>query len=131
MRRRLLLGGAALLLLGACGGKDQPTPSNAGDLTLTFFQGSDQIGAMLLSITGGPVQSVTSTVAGLVVSSAPATVGATKIIVTGAIHTGDLLKVRVPDTTLATSYSVHIDQVADNLTFSLLDPTAHSATIHK
>jgi len=37
--------------------------------------------------------------------------------------------VRVPDVTLASRYSVLTDQVADKITFSLIDPTPHTLTI--
>lgn len=131
MTRRVGLGMVALALATACGGKNPPTPSNAGDLQVSFFQGSGDVGGMLLSITGGPVEGVSASTSGLLVSFASPAVGTTRVLVTGPIHTGDILKVRVPDTTLSTSYTVHIDQVADNLTFALVDPSAHSATIHQ
>ncbi len=123
---------AALVLITACGGNGGPPPSPAGDLVVSYFQGGPAIGAMLITISGGPVQNVTA--AGgqsLQVSFASPATATTKIIVTGPLATGDILTLRVPDTTLATGYAVHLDQVADNVTFSLIDPTLHTLTIHR
>jgi uncharacterized lipoprotein len=49
--------------------------------------------------------------------------------VTGDLTTGALLRVRVPDVSKATSYRVQVDQVADRVTFSLIDPASHTLTI--
>lgn len=134
MRHFRTLGAIGLLaLVGACGGgKGGPPPSDAGDLTLSYFQGGPAAGAMLITITGGPVQTVTvPSGQQLQVSFSSPTAGTTRIIVTGPLSTGDILKLRVPDTTLATSYVPHVDQVADNVTFSLIDPSVHTLTIHR
>lgn len=130
MKPRVLSGMLALALASGCG-KNTPAPSNAGDLMVSFFQGPGEVGGLLLTITGGPVEGVTTTTSGLLVTSASPAAGMTRVLVTGPIHTGDILKVRVRDTTLSTSYAIHIDQVADNLTFALVDPSSHSATIHQ
>ena len=128
------LGGAAVLaLLGGCGGKDGgPQPSPAGDLVVTYFQGGVQPGAILLTITGGAVESV-SALPGVSVQVAYNVVipGTTKVLLTGAMSTGDLFKIRVADTTLATSYVARPDQVADNITFALVDPAGHTFTVHR
>ncbi len=134
MTRISRLGSIAILgLLSACGGKDGgPPPSQAGDLVVTYFQGGPTAGAMLLTITGGPVQGVTARSGQqLQVSFASSPPGTTKVIVTGTLGTGDILNVRVPDVSLSTNYSVQVDQVADNLTFSLIDLAGHTLTIHR
>jgi hypothetical protein len=122
-----------IALLASCGGGDEgPPPSQAGDLIVSYFQGGPQAGAMLFTITGGAVQGVTARSGqALSVSFATPTPGTTRVIITGTIGTGDILNVRVPDVTLSTSYVVRVDQVADNLTFSLIDPLLHNLTIHR
>ncbi len=57
--------------------------------------------------------------------------GTTRVLVSGLLVTGDLFKIQVADTTLATSYMARADQVADNLTFSLVDPLGHTFTVHR
>ena len=121
-----------IALLTSCGGDGGPPPSPAGDLIITYFRGGPAAGAMLLTIEGGAVQSVTArTGQALTVSYATPSAGITKVIIIGTIATGDILNVRVPDTTLSTDYVVRVDQVADNLTFSLIDPLLHNLTIHR
>lgn len=123
-----------IMLLASCGGGDDggPPPSQAGDLVISYFQGGPEVGAMLLTITGGVVQSVTARSGQtLTVSYATPAPGTTKVIISGAIRTGDILNVRVPDVTLSTGYAVKVDQVADNSTFSLIDPALHTLTIHR
>jgi hypothetical protein len=122
-----------LVVLASCGGGDGgPPPSQAGDLVVTYFRGGPAVGAMLFTISGGPVQSVTApSGVPLQVSFGSPAAGTTRVIVTGLLSTGDIAIVRVPDVTLSTSYTVHVDQVADNLTFSLIDPSVNTLTIHR
>ena len=63
------------------------------------------------------------------VSFASPAPGTTRVVVTGDLGTGTLLRVRVPDLSLAGNYTVRVDQVADRITFSLIDPGAHTLTI--
>jgi hypothetical protein len=129
------LGSFALIAaLAGCGGKDGGGPPGpvAGDLVVTYFQGGPAAGALLFTITGGQVQDVTARVAQQVqVSFASPVPGTTRVVVTGPLSTGDLVTVRVPDVSLASGYTVRVDQVADNVTFSLIDPSLHTLTIHR
>jgi hypothetical protein len=132
MRRSAGLGSLALIaFLASCGGNEGPPPSQAGDLVVTYFQGGPTAGAVLFTISGGAVQGVTARSGqSLQVSFASPVAGTTRVIVTGALSTGDILNVRVPDVSLSSGYTIHVDQVADNLTFSLIDPAGHTLTIH-
>jgi hypothetical protein len=128
MNRKRSLGLAAVvLLLGACG-SDGPEPSGAGELTVSYYQGGPTAGALLLTITGGPVESITASTSQQVAFESP-TPGTTRVVVTGDLATGALLRVRVPDVSKSTSYRVQVDQVADRVTFSLIDPAGHTLTI--
>ncbi len=121
-RRRIALAGLALLAAGAgCGGGKGPVGPIAGDLTVALFQGGPTPGALLLTVTGGAVQSVTA-LPGVQVTSAAAGPGVTRLLVTGTIGTGDLFRLRVPDIELSAGYTVRTDQAADNVTFALLNP---------
>lgn len=124
---------AAAALLGGCGGKDGGVPpSLAGDLVVTYFQGGAQPGAIMLTITGGAVQSAAPLPGSAVQVSYNVVVpGTTRVLVSGPLTTGDLFKIRVADTTLATSYVARADQVADNVTFALVDPNGHTFTVHR
>jgi hypothetical protein len=116
-----------LALAAACDDSGEP-PSRAGDLTVSYFQGGPSAGALLLTITGGEVQNVTAA-NGEQVSFASPSPGTTRVVVIGNLGTGTLLRIRVPDVTLASRYVVATDQVADKVTFSLIDPERHPLTI--
>jgi hypothetical protein len=113
----------------ACGDGSQP-PSGAGDLLVAYSSGSPDAGAMVLTITGGPVENITA-VGNQQVSFATPYPTTTRVVVIGTLTTGDVLRIRVPDVSQATSYTVRADQVADNTTFALLNPAQHTFTVHK
>lgn len=105
-------------------------PSNAGILQLTYFQGGPEAGALLITVTGGPVDSV-SAVGGQKVSFATPTAGVTRMVIAGTLANGDVLKLHVPDVTQVTQYHAHVDQVADKTTFALLNAASYTLTVHK
>lgn len=129
---RRLLGIATLGLLVSCGGGDGGGPPGpvAGDLTVSYFQGAVEAGALLITISGGPVTSVTA-LGGQQLSSASPFANTTKVFVAGTLATGDLFKIHVPDIAAFASYTARIDQVADKVTFALLDPVSYNLTVHK
>lgn len=127
MRRRRLLA-AAIGLLAACGNGSQP--SRAGELTVGLFEAGNDAGAILLTISGGTVESVRAAGGQQVSYSTPAA-GTTRVVVLGTLQTGDLLKIQVPDTSQVADYTARIDQVADKVTFALLDPSAYSLSVHR
>lgn len=133
IRRR---GTLAFLLAAtaACGG-GSPDPGGGlqpGILTASLFQPNASAGALLLSITGGIVTSVTAANPGAVqVSFASQVPGTTRVVVTGALQTGDLLKVAVADVSNPGGFTVRVDQVADNVTFALVDTGPYSVILHK
>lgn len=128
MSRRFSAGLAFFLCVAAACGDGVGPPSQAGDLTVSYFQGGPSAGALLLTITGGEVLEV-SAANGEQVTFASPSPGTTRVVVTGNLGTGTLLRVRVPDISLASRYVVVTDQVADRITFSLIDPQRHPLTI--
>ena len=123
-------GAAALLLAAACGGDDFSRPSGEGELLASYDQVGATAGALLLSITGGPVDSVRAVnPATELVEFASPYPGTTLVVVTGELGTGALLRLRVPDVSQASRYSVEILEVADKVTFSLIERSNHHLTI--
>lgn len=120
----LMLGIAA----GGCGDSGQ-NPSGTGDLFVSY-SGTGEAGAILLTISGGPVESATA-LQGQQVSSTSPYANTTKVVIIGESGNGDLLRIRVPDVSQATLYSVRADQVADKTSFALIDPARHSFSVHK
>jgi hypothetical protein len=121
---------AALVILAAACGDSGPTPSGAGDLLVSYHASPAEAGAMVLVISGGPVETV-SAVGNQTVSFARPYPTTTRVVVIGEATTGDLLRIRVPDVSQVTSYTVRAEQVADKTTFALLDPSRHTFSVHR
>jgi hypothetical protein len=120
---------ALAILVAACGDPGQ-NPSGAGDLLVSYHAGAALAGAMVLVISGGPVESV-SAVGNQTVSFAKPYPTTTRVVVIGEATTGDLLRLRVPDVGHVTRYTVRAEQVADKTTFALLDPSGHTFSVHR
>jgi len=125
---RRVLGGLALgaLLVVGCGG-DKPVGPVAGELTLTLATPNLTDGALLLRVVG-TIESVTP-VGNYRVESAPLPGGMTRIIVTGTITSGPLVRIRVPDVGVAAQYLALVEQAAHRQTFALLSTTEYQVTV--
>lgn len=127
---RRLITAALLWGLSATGcGDSNQNPSGSGDLFVTYT-GNGQAGAILLTISGGPVESVSAIGAQQVSSTSPYA-NTTKVVILGEVGNGDLLRIRVPDVSVVTQYNVRVDQVADKTSFALIDPSSHTFSVHK
>ena len=105
-------------------------PGARGDLTVSLVESGGDLGAVLLTVTGGEVETVTAIPGGVVVSFASPSPGVTRIVVSGALVHADLLRLRVPDVNAVSAYAIRIDQSAHAETFALLDPALSSFSIH-
>jgi hypothetical protein len=122
---------AGLLLLGAaagCGKKDIVQPV-AGDLTVSYTGPSQTDGALLV-VVNGTVTAVHG-VGGYQVASAPAGTTSTRVVITGSLNPGDILRVSVPDVAAVATYSAVVEAAADRNTYSLGDPLAYHANLRK
>jgi len=124
-----------LLALGvsgtlACGDKNGPSGPVAGDLTVSYSSPSVSDGALLLLIQGGPVASVRAA-GSQQVASASAGVNLQRVVVTGDLTSGDILRIAVPDVAAVASYAVQVEAAADRTTFSLNDPVSYRATVRR
>lgn len=114
------------VLLAGCG-KKEPVGPTAGQLTISYTGPSTSDGAMLLVLTGG-VDAVAGS-SGYQVASASAGVNTTRVVVTGSLVPGDLLRISVKD--VDASYGARLEAVADRNTFALTDPGSYQFTVRK
>ena len=122
MRRLLCL----LCLESACSAWSTPArPACSHKLTLTQIGTGG--GAIVVTISGGPVTAVHAP-AGFDVVSNTDTRG-THIIFIGILSLGDLATIDVPDTTKAAAYIASVDQVADGTTYALIDARGFQAAL--
>lgn len=129
----------AALALG-CGGSTPtppapppPPPPPApipGDLIVSVNGLGSNDGAVMMTVGGAPINAVAAANgANRLVSS---TAGQTlKLILSGSLANGDLVKVSVPDVAKVGSYNVAIDAVADRETFALGDLARYTAAIRR
>jgi hypothetical protein len=122
----------ALVVGSGCGGENGGTPPGVrGDLTVSFVESASDLGAVLLTVTGGEVEVATAIPGGVVVSFASPSPGVTRIVVSGALAPGDFLRLRVPDVNAVSAYAIRIDQSAHAETFALVDPALSSFSIRR
>jgi hypothetical protein len=121
----------AVLFIAACGADAPPIPQPvAGDLTMALTTPNSQDGALLLRIVGElAVQDVTPL--GNYRVSFHTQAGVTRVIITGDLAGGDILKFRVPDIGKASSYTAYVEQAASRTTYALLETSSYFLTVRK
>lgn len=112
----------------ACGGDDpDPTPKPvSGEVTVvlaTPFVGQD--GGMVLRVIGS-IDTVTA-VGGHQVSSVRQG-NLTRVVVTGNIEAGDLIRIKVPDLSQLGGYAAFVEQAAARNSYVLLDVSGYGLT---
>jgi hypothetical protein len=115
--RALLL--AVLLSATACGGGSDLSAPLSGPLDLAIRTPSDDVGIVLVEVTGGTVDSVTA----LSYRTKASSVGTAplRIVVSGALRDGKLVRIWVPDRTRASDYSATVVEAAARTTYLLQD----------
>lgn len=115
---------AALVPLSGCSNNTGPS---GAILSVTFSGPHGDDGAVLLTITGGPVDSVEAV--GYAVYTARSGTGPLKVIVTGDLGGGPIARLHVPDHRHAPFYTATVVQVAARRTYAQRDPAAYSASL--
>jgi hypothetical protein len=114
-----------LTLLSACsGGSTGPT---AGTLEIRFSSSATDDGAVLFTITGGPIGSVDAV--GYTVYSARPAPNTLRVIVAGNLSSGTIAQLHVPDRDQVSRYSISLDQVASSGTHVERDPKAYGISL--
>ncbi len=101
-------------MLGACtGDHDGPTR-----LYVVIDASPTTAGAMVLTISGGPVSGIAAPGGELThITDARGT----HVLIAGPLVEGELLSFDIPDASAARAYIATVDQVADSRTYALLD----------
>jgi len=114
-----------VILLASCSsGTTGPTSGNL-NLNLASLQGDE--GAVLFTITGGPVESVQATSGAVYLAQIePNTL---RVVVSGNLTAGTIARVRIADLSQAGQYSVAVNQVAVRSTYAPRDPGLYHVTL--
>jgi hypothetical protein len=115
--RALLL--ATLLGATACGGGSDLSAPLSGPLDLAIRTPSDDDGIVLVEVTGGTVDSVTAL--GYRTEASSVGTAPLRIVVSGALRDGKLVRIWVPDRTRASDYSATVVEAAARTTYQLQD----------
>jgi hypothetical protein len=112
------------LVLVGCSNSTGPT---AGSLEMTFSAQQANEGAVLLVVSGGPVDSVESL--GYPIYSARLGGDTLKLIVTGQLSSGPLARLHIPDSRRASTYNTRVAQVASRGTYVLKDLAGYAVSL--
>ena len=115
---------ALLALSVGCSNNAEPT---AGTLTVNLSSPNTDDGAVLLSVFGGPVDSVESI--GYTVYSARGSADTVKLIVTGTLPSGAIARIHIPDGRHVSRYGGRLLQVAARSTYSQREPAPYGISL--
>jgi hypothetical protein len=114
----------SLVLATGCSNNTGPT---AGILNMTFSAQHANEGAVLLIVSGGPVDSVESL--GYPIYSARVGRDTLKLIITGQLSSGVLARIHIPDSRQNAAYGARVAQVAARETYALQDLAGYAVTL--
>jgi hypothetical protein len=121
--RSLLLAG--LSALAACS-HDTSAPT-AGTLNVNLASPNSDDGAVLFTVSGGPIDSVASP--GHQIYSARLDSSTLRLIVTGDLGSGTIATIYVPDMRLASSYSATVNQAAARESYTQREAASYLLTL--
>ena len=125
---RMLVGaGSAIFVLSTCGdaGPESIAQEEAGWVTVTLATNQTDAGGVLMTIRGGPIDSVRSYYPHVFNKE----VGPLqKVAVVGNIVAGPIAEIFVADLSLASTYTATVDQVAAR-TLEQRDPANYTVTV--
>jgi hypothetical protein len=110
--------------LAGCSNNTGPT---AAALTVSLSSPNGDDGAVLLTVSGGPVDSVEAV--GYRVYTAQVSAETLRVIITGSISSGPVARIHVPDSRQVSRYSAEIGQVATRVTYAQRDPAPYDVRL--
>jgi hypothetical protein len=118
LKTRVALVCAVAVVLSCGGDPTQPDTRSPGFLRVQLTTAPTNIGIVALRLTGGPVDSVRTVGSFQLYTSADA--GAERrVFVVGTLSQGLIAEFWVPDRTIASSYTVAVDEAAESGTYVL------------
>jgi hypothetical protein len=117
----LLLLGTMSAVVGCSHDTNEPT---AGTLKVSLASPSSDDGAVLFTVSGGPVDSVAAS--GHQLYSARLDANTLRVVVLGDLVSGTLATIYIADNRLASSYSATVNQVAARVSYAQRDPASYS-----
>jgi hypothetical protein len=116
---------AGVTTLAACA-HDTSGPT-AGTLAVNLASPNNDDGAVLLTVSGGPIDSVASP--GHQIYSARLDSSTLRLIVTGNVASGTIATIYLADMRLASNYSATVNQVAARESYAQHDAASYTLTL--
>ena len=120
MSRWGVLLGLGLAGLGGCSSEAGPASATLG---LSLSSPAQNDGAVLLTITGGPVDSIEST--GYRIYSTSPGANTYRVIIAGQLASGPIARVHIPDERRSADYAGTVEQVATRESYQQQDPAGY------
>ncbi len=129
--RKDLLATLLLAFLGSCDGEDlppgPPEPMGPGLLAVVLDTPNSNDGALLVTLTGGPVDSLRGGQLRVISSDAGPT--QRRVIVSGLVRTGKVLRFWVPERGDVDNYTAILEQAAERAQFAQQDISSYSLLV--
>jgi hypothetical protein len=114
-----------LALLGGC--SSEPVGPVAATLDVSFATPASDDGAVLFTITGGPVDSVVAP--GYRLYLAQLDPNTMRVIVLGNLSSGTIARIHIADDRQLSQYGATIDQVAARGSYAQRDPVSYGLSV--
>ena len=115
----------AVILISGCS-SDSAGPVGA-TLEVSFATAATDDGAVLFTVSGGPVDSVEAP--GHRLYSAQTSPTSLRVVVAGDLRAGTIARIHIPDGRKLSQYSATIDQVAARSSYAQRDPVSYSLVV--
>jgi hypothetical protein len=115
----------AVILITACS-SDSVAPVGA-TLEVSFATAATDDGAVLFTVSGGPVDSVEAP--GFRLYSAQISPTSLRVVVAGDLRAGTIARIHIADGRKLSQYSATIDQVAARGSYAQRDPVSYSLVV--
>jgi hypothetical protein len=116
------------LLAGLVGCSHDNIGPTAGTLNVTLTSPNTDDGAVLFTISGGPVDSLTAP--GQQVYTSRLDSNTLRVILIGQLEAGTVAQMYLPDVRLASNYSATVNQAAARTSYAQRNPAAYSVNFH-
>lgn len=116
---------AGLSFLPGC--STEPSGPTQGIFTVILATPNRDDGAVLFTLSGGPVDSVEAV--GYSIYSARVDPNTVRVIVTGTLSPGAVARIRIPDQRQISGYLAVVNQVAARATYQQRDPAGYALAL--
>jgi hypothetical protein len=119
--------GAAIGLTVVASCSSDPSGPTEGTFNVRLTTPNSDDGAVLFTVSGGPVDAVEAL--GYTVYSARIDANTLRVIVTGDLSSGPVVRIRIADQRQLSRYSGIVNQVAARASYLQRDPTSYSIAV--